>query len=199
MRTRAVEALRDVLAAARAGDAHAALGTLDRVRVLCAHRRGPVGVATWVPLVERWLAEDVDGFDATARWYVGRPVLVTRNQPRPGLFNGDVGVVVRAGDGVQVAFRGAVGVRLFGPSRLEDIETAHAMTIHKSQGSQFDHVVVVLPDETSPILTRELLYTAVTRARQGVTVIGTEASVRHGIQRRVSRASGLRQTLWGGQ
>ena len=82
------------------------------------------------------------------------------------------------------------------PSRLAAVETLYAMTIHKSQGSQFGQVVVVLPDEASPILTRELLYTAVTRAERGVTVVGTEAAVRAAVQRPVQRASGLRDRLW---
>ena len=164
--------------------------------MLCAHRRGLVGVTGWVRLVERWLTEAVDGFDPTARFHVGRPVLVTRNERRLHLYNGDVGVVVRAGDGVTVAFHGSDGVRTFAPSRLEDIETVHAMTIHKSQGSQFGHVVVVLPDASSQILTRELLYTAVTRAQRGVTLVGSEEAVRGAVARRVARASGLRTTLW---
>ena len=197
VRDQVVGAFRDVFAAAQAGDAGGALTALDVVRVLCAHRHGPVGVTGWVPRIERWLAEDVAGFDPTGRWYVGQPVMITRNDRRLGLYNGDVGVVVRAGDGVQVVFRGASGARPFGPSRLEDVETVHAMTIHKSQGSQFTDVVVVLPDESSQILTRELLYTAVTRAQQAVTVVGTEAAVRAAIGRRVARASGLRETLWG--
>ena len=96
----------------------------------------------------------------------------------------------------QVAFHGSDGVRTFAPSRLEDIETVHAMTIHKSQGSQFGHVVVVLPDASSQILTRELLYTAVTRAQRGVTLVGSEDAVRGAVARRVARASGLRTTLW---
>jgi exodeoxyribonuclease V alpha subunit len=186
-----------VLTAARDGDAVGALAAVDAVRVLCAHRHGPVGVTGWVPRVEGWLTEDVDDFDAAGRWYVGQPVMVTSNDRRLRLYNGDVGVVVRAGDGVQVVFAGPDGPRRFGPSRLEDVETVHAMTIHKSQGSQFTDVVVVLPDESSKILTRELLYTAVTRAQQSVTVVGPEASIRAAIDRRVSRASGLRETLWG--
>jgi exodeoxyribonuclease V alpha subunit len=197
VRDRVVGAFRDVFTAARAGDADGALKALDEVRVLCAHRHGPVGVTGWVPRIERWLAEDVAGFDPTGRWYVGQPVMITRNDRRLRVYNGDVGVVVRAGDGVQVVFRGADGARSFGPSRLEDVETVHAMTIHKSQGSQFTDVVVVLPDESSQILTRELLYTAVTRAEEAVTVVGTEAAVRAAISRRVARASGLRETLWG--
>ncbi|CAN5921323.1 hypothetical protein BH23ACT10_BH23ACT10_37500 [soil metagenome] len=180
----------------RAGDAAGALDALDRVRVLTAHRRGPVGVDRWVPLVERWLARGVDDYETAGRFAVGRPVMVTRNDPRLRLFNGDVGVVVRDGDGVTVAFRGGEGIRRVAPARLEDVETVHAMTIHKSQGSQFGHVVIVLPDEASQILTRELLYTAVTRAQRGVTVVGTADAVRAAVGRRVARASGLRGTLW---
>ena len=166
---------RNVIAAARAGDAARALDALDRVRILTAHRHGAVGVDRWVPLVERWLTRGVDQYDPAGRSPVGRPVMVTRNDPHLRLFNGDVGVVVRSGDAVAVGFRGGDGVRRFAPSRLEDIEIVHAMTIHKSQGSQFGHVVIVLPEATSQILTRELLYTAVTRAQRGVTVIGTAA------------------------
>jgi exodeoxyribonuclease V alpha subunit len=197
VRTSVVDAYRHVDEAARRGHPTRALDAMAALRVLCAHRHGPAGVAGWVPLIERWLTEEVAGFDPTGRWYVGRPVLVTRNEPRLRLFNGDVGITVEHDDGTHVAFRGPDGIRLVGPSRLEEVETVHAMTIHKSQGSQFERVVVVLADETSPILTRELLYTAVTRARRGVTVVGTEASIRHSISRRVSRASGLRETLWG--
>ena len=207
IRERVVAAGRGVFSAARQGDAVGALAALDRLRVLTAHRRGQVGVTGWVPLVERWLSREVDGFDATGRFYVGRPVMITRNDPRLRLYNGDVGVVVRpkapqapkpnaTGDTVQVAFPGSGGVRLFAPSRLEDLETVHAMTIHKSQGSQFDQVIVVLPEESSQILTRELLYTAVTRAQRGVTLVGGAGSVRAAIARRVARASGLRSTLW---
>lgn len=203
IRDAVVSSGRDVLAAAQAGEGATALDALDRIRVLCAHRRGPAGVAGWVPLIERWMAADVEGFAAARRgtdgrrWYVGRPVLVTRNTRRLGLFNGDVGVTVSTPDGLRVAFRGAGGVRRFGPSRLEDVETVHAMTIHKSQGSQFAHVAVILPDASSAILTRELLYTAVTRATDRVTVLGEPASVRHAVSNRVARASGLRRTLWG--
>jgi exodeoxyribonuclease V alpha subunit len=196
VRDRIVAMGRDVIAAADAGDARGALDALDRVRVLTAHRRGRVGVDRWVPLVERWLVRGIVSYDTAGRFPVGRPVMVTRNDPHLRLFNGDVGVVVRSGDTVAVAFHGGDGVRLLAPSRLEDIATVHAMTIHKSQGSQFGHVVIVLPDATSQILTRELLYTAVTRAQRGITVIGTADAVSAAVDRRVARASGLRGTLW---
>jgi exodeoxyribonuclease V alpha subunit len=196
VRERVVSSGQAVFEAARNADAVGALTALDTVRVLTAHRRGLVGLSRWVPLIQRWLSRAVDGFDVSGRFYVGRPVMITRNDRRLRLYNGDVGVAVRAGDTVNVAFRGGDGVRQFAPSRLEGIETVHAMTIHKSQGSQFGHVVIVLPDETSQILTRELLYTAVTRAQRGVTLVGTAEAVKAAVARRVARASGLRSTLW---
>jgi exodeoxyribonuclease V alpha subunit len=119
------------------------------------------------------------------------------------VFNGDVGVVVRSAeprgsDGarpVQVAFDAAGGPRLLDPSRLADVETQWAMTIHKSQGSEFDQVVITLPEPPSPILTRELLYTAMTRAKQAVTIVASEAAVRAAVQRPVLRSSGLAERL----
>ncbi len=187
---------REVHAAARAGDAAGALDALDRLRILCAHRRGPRGVTGWVPLVERWLAQDVDGYDPTGLWYVGQPVLVTQNDHRLGIFNGDIGVAVAAEEGLAIAFEGEPQPRLISPTRLEASETVHAMTIHKSQGSQFGDVIVVLPEAMSPILTRELLYTAITRGRRSATVVGTEDAVRAAVDREVQRASGLRGALW---
>jgi exodeoxyribonuclease V alpha subunit len=188
----------ELCAAALRGDAPAALAALGGLRLLCAHRRGPFGVARWVPRVERWLADDVPGFDARPAWYVGRPVLVTRNDYQIGVLNGDVGVAVADAGGLAVVFPKGEGVRRLAPTRLEHVETVHAMTIHKAQGSEFDGVVVVLPPPGSPILTRELLYTAVTRARRSLTVVGTEAAVRAAVARRVQRASGLRAALWDG-
>ena len=187
-----------VLRAATAGDARQALDSLGGLRVLCAHRRGPAGVGDWVPRIERWLVGKVGAPALAAPWYVGRPVLVTRNDPQLGLSNGDVGVVVARGDGRRpaVAFADGDGVSWVSPARLEAVQTVHAMTVHKSQGSQFDEVVVVLPEPSSPVLTRELLYTAVTRAQDRLTVIGSEASVRAAVGRRVPRASGLRRQLW---
>jgi exodeoxyribonuclease V alpha subunit len=188
-----------VVAAARAGDAASALSALEDLRVLCAHRRGPHGVAGWVARVEGWLREGVNGYGEEGTWYLGRPLLVTRNDYGLGLFNGEAGVVVAApGGGVTAAFPGPAGTRTLSPLRLESVETVHATTIHKSQGSQFRHVVVVLPEPGSAILSRELLYTGVTRAEQQLTLVGSEAAVRAAVTRRVARASGLRDALWGG-
>jgi exodeoxyribonuclease V alpha subunit len=112
--------------------------------------------------------------------------------------NGDLGVVVDTDAGRRVAFPAAGHtVRLVPPARLEAVDTVHAMTIHKSQGSEFDEVVVVLPPEGSPLLLRELLYTAITRARSRVTVVATEGAVRAAVGRAVTRGSGLAERLVG--
>jgi exodeoxyribonuclease V alpha subunit len=183
-----------VRAAAEAGDAETALAAIEEVRILCAHRRGPFGVATWVPRVEEWIGDRRS--TRAGAWLVGRPVLMTRNDHQLRIYNGDVGVVVATDDGPRVAFPTSDGPRLISPSRLDATETVHAMTIHKSQGSQFRHAVVVLPTEDSRILSRELFYTGVTRAQRQVTVIGSEAAVRAAVERVVRRASGLRERLW---
>jgi exodeoxyribonuclease V alpha subunit len=188
---------RRLIDAARHGDAEAALACLDEVRLLCAHRRGPYGVEQWVAEAEKWLATDVEDFDPSQAWYVGRPVLVTSNDYQLGVLNGDTGVTIAEEDGgLQVAFRLADGIRLIRPQRLENVQTVHAMTIHKSQGSQFDTVVALLPDPTSKILTRELLYTAVTRAKSRLIVAATPAAITAAVERQVVRSSGLRDALW---
>ncbi|WP_068432884.1 exodeoxyribonuclease V subunit alpha, partial [Piscicoccus intestinalis] len=207
---------------AQAGDATGALDALGRHRLLCAHRRGEHGVATWNTRIEGWLREATgDGlFDPM---YVGRPLLVTANDYATGVVNGDTGVVVAAPTEQGVPSRarrarrvaviaGAEAIRAggrvthpptpssgayrtFAPSRLGDVDTLHAMTIHKAQGSQAESVTVLLPEADSPLLTRELLYTGITRASRQVRVVGPEVVVRAAVERRVVRASGLRQRL----
>jgi exodeoxyribonuclease V alpha subunit len=171
-----------------------ALATLDGHRLLCAHRSGPYGVQHWNRQVEKWLSEET-GQPTWAEWYPGRPLLVTANDYGLRIFNGDNGVAVNAPDGLRAVIAGAGGALDFATSRLSDVETMHAMTIHKSQGSQPDEVTVLLPGEDSRLLTRELFYTAVTRARRKVRVVGLEVSVRAAIERRAMRATGLRLRL----
>ncbi|HVF78074.1 MAG TPA: exodeoxyribonuclease V subunit alpha [Solirubrobacteraceae bacterium] len=199
VRDEAVVAGRAVIATARAGAAHDAIAALGAFRILCAHRRGTQGVAAWTARIEGWLAAAIPGFDPDGPAYIGRPLLVTQNDYELRLFNGDTGVVVqRAGDRVSAAFERGGELLEFTPTRLGAIETAFAMTIHKSQGSQFDTAVVLLPALTSRILTRELLYTAATRARTRLVLVGTGATIRAAVERPVARASGLRARLWGG-
>lgn len=199
VRADADERLREVLVphalalrqAAILGDERAALAILDEHRLLCAHRRGPFGVAHWNRQVQRWLAE-ATGEPMWASWYVGRPILVTANDYGLKLYNGDTGVTIATPDGLRAIVGGSAS---FGTGRLTEVETMHAMTIHKSQGSQADEVTVLLPSEDSRLLTRELFYTAVTRARTRVRVVGSEVEIRAAIARQAVRATGLRKRL----
>ena len=198
VREGAVATARAVIEAARSGDARGAIAALSTFRVLCAHRRGAHGVATWMERIEGWLAAAVPGFAAEGEWYAGRPLLVTENDYGLRLYNGDTGVVVATETGrVTAAFERRAEIAEFTPARLGAVETVYAMTIHKSQGSQFDTAAVLLPEPTSQILTRELLYTAVTRAREQLILVGAEATVRAAVARPVARASGLGWRLWG--
>jgi exodeoxyribonuclease V alpha subunit len=181
-----------LVAAARSGDASGALAALDRHRLLCAHREGPYGVAHWGLVIEGWLAEAIEGYAREGVWYVGRPLLVTVNDYQLRLFNGDTGVVVEAGGHPQAAFRRDGQLALVATSRLSDVHTVHALSVHRSQGSQFDKVTVVLPPAESPLLTRELLYTAVTRAKEHVRIVGTREALAAAVRRPIVRASGLR-------
>ncbi|HEX4107295.1 MAG TPA: exodeoxyribonuclease V subunit alpha [Solirubrobacteraceae bacterium] len=193
-----VAAARSMTRAAREGDPRAALEALASVRVLCAHRRGPHGVSAWTARIERWLAGEIEGFAAGGRWYPGRPLLVTANDHGLRLYNGDTGVIVVGEAGRPLAaFARAEQLVRVSPARLQDVETVYAMTVHKSQGSQFATTVVVLPEPGSRILTRELLYTAITRARRRLILAGTEEALLAAISRPIARASGLRERLAG--
>jgi exodeoxyribonuclease V alpha subunit len=184
--------------AALAGDADAAVLAADRHRLLCAHRDGPWGVTHWNRQVERWLG-DATGQPLGAawghEWYAGRPLLVTANDYGLELFNGDTGVVVAEGEDLRAVIAGADAHRRLPISRLGDVETLHAMTVHKSQGSQAREITLLLPPDDSPLLTRQLFYTAVTRAQDHVRVVGSEAAVRAAVATQAQRATGLRQRL----
>ncbi len=209
LKLEAVGAYAPLIAAAREGDAGAALHQLARFRLLCAHRRGPFGVGHWTQVLEQWLREAVPGFEPGPQPYAGLPLLVTRNDYELRLHNGDTGVVVRGADGAggrrdrpdaaselrAVFDTGGETVEL-APSRLADVEPLFATTVHKSQGSEFDVAALVLPEPDSQLLSRELLYTGVTRARHTLIVAGSEESVRLAVARPAGRASGLRDLLW---
>lgn len=165
-----------------------ALRELNAHRVLCAHREGPYGVRTWSRRALEWIGAEVGHTLDPERHYPGQPLLVTQTDYDAGLSNGDTGVVLRRGDGLVAAFDRPLLVH---PSRLSAVQTVYAMTIHRSQGSQYGTVSIVLPEETSAILTRQLLYTAITRARQRVRIIGSEEVVRAAVERQALRASGL--------
>ncbi len=184
--------LRQQRAAAEAGDAAAALQAAAAVRVLCAHRRGPFGVETWNRLAEQWMCGP-NG--ATAPWFAGRPLLATRNDPRLGLANGDTGVVVREGGRLVAVFDTALGRQSFDPAQLDEVQTAYAMTVHKSQGSEYPTVVLVLPPDTSPLAGRELVYTGATRAKTTLHVVGSERSLSTSLATPAHRMTGLAEAL----
>ncbi|AYJ50439.1 exodeoxyribonuclease V subunit alpha [Rhodococcus sp. P1Y] len=185
-----------VTSAARAGLAAEALAGLETHRLLCAHRQGPYGVQAWARRAMEWVGESSGAFLDPAQWYPGQPLLVTANDHEARIYNGDTGVIVDVGDGaLMAAFQRGAQPLLVHPNVLSSVQTVYAMTIHRSQGSQYDTVSVMLPEQASSLLTRELLYTAITRARRHVRIIGTEDAVRAGVDRQVLRASGLRRTI----
>jgi exodeoxyribonuclease V alpha subunit len=186
----------EVARAAYAGDADAGLRLASDLKVLCATRLGPLGVYRWSDRIETLVARQMPEVGSGRRWYVGRPIIITSNDYLNRLFNGDIGLVVAGDNGPVAAFPDPSGIRELAMSQLGDVETWWAMTIHKSQGSEFRRVIVTLPPPPSPILTRELLYTAVTRAKEQVTLVATESSLRAAIDRPVARASGLGLKLW---
>ena len=185
-----------VTAAAEAGDVPAALAEMERHRLLCAHREGPYGVAHWAHQATAWIGAATGRPLERMRWYPGQPLLVTANDYESKIFNGDTGVMVKGADGsLLAAFPRAGNPVLLHPTRVSALQTVYAMTIHRSQGSQYDTVSVLLPAQESSLLTRELLYTAITRARKHVRIIGTEEALRAGVGRQVLRASGLRRAV----
>jgi exodeoxyribonuclease V alpha subunit len=193
----------------RAHDAAGKLQALERFAVLCAHRRGPFGQLAINRRIEAAL-RDAGLLTSTAAGYSGRPVIVTQNDYQARLFNGEVGVLLREtarepGSPARLLAHfsasgsgSAVGkLREVAAARLPPHESAYALSVHKSQGSEFDEVAVVLPGEASPVLSRELLYTAVTRARKRVVVYASAEIAALCVRRSVRRASGLRDALWG--
>jgi exodeoxyribonuclease V alpha subunit len=192
------------------------LAQLAKFRFLCAHREGSMGAIELNRFAQAHLCKERGLSDAQA-WYNGRPILITANDYQAQLFNGDVGMLAPqqsidsssrangdadAGESNIVAYfpnndpEAKQTLRVLPPSRLPAHETVYAMSVHKSQGSEFDHVALVLPPRVSPVLTRELLYTAITRAKERVTVFAKEDVLRAAIAAQVSRASGIRDALW---
>lgn len=177
-------------------DPVAALARLGEFQVLTALREGSFGVAGVNVAIERALHRR-GLIRGQAAHYPGRPLLVGSNDYALGLFNGDLGLLLPNPLGeLRAWFAGTEGVpRALAPSRLPAHESAYALTVHKSQGSEFTRVLLILPPQPSPLLTRELIYTALTRARQGVTVWGSEATFSAAVGRRLERDSGLGDAL----
>ncbi len=182
--------------AALHADPRAALAALERHRLLCAHRRGARGVAHWSALVARWLAETQPVAPREDGHHLGEPLLVTTNDYEVGLYNGDTGVVVSDGAGHLTAAFGRGGAPVLIPLvRLGSVTRLHAMTVHRSQGSQFEVVTVVLPPAGSPLGTRQTLYTAVSRATKRVRLIGSVEAVLAAVAQPAARATGLADRL----
>jgi exodeoxyribonuclease V alpha subunit len=167
--------------------------------VLCAHRRGPFG-QTAVNLAIEAALREAGLVSGRAERYASRPILITQNDYQARLFNGDVGVLLpdpREPERMRAHFAGENGgTRDIAAARLPPHESVYAMSVHKSQGSEFDEVAIVLPPAVSPVLSRELLYTAVTRARSRVTLYAGRGVLEHCVVNAVQRASGLRDALW---
>ena len=184
----------------RPGSPEEAFDFFGRFRILCALREGPYGVRAVNLLVEQILRKE-NLITREGRWYPGRPVMVTRNEYALRLFNGDLGIVLADPEekgALRVFFQAPEGgLRKFPPLRLPEHETVYALTVHKSQGSEFDRVILVLPDRDAPVLSRELVYTGITRARERVEIWGREAVFRQAVARRTRRSSGLQEALWG--
>ena len=188
----------------RERDPIAALEAFGRFRILCAVREGPCGIHEFNRRIEALLRE-ARLIDGPPHLYAGMPVLITRNDPQIGLFNGDIGILLPdpAQSGAPAAplwawFPGdgeSPALRRIAPPQLPDHEPAFAMTVHKSQGSEFDRVLLVLPERDSPVVTRELIYTGLTRARQRVDLWSDKGVFERGVARRTERASGLRDAL----
>ena len=180
------------------------LKSFDRFRLLCAHRRGQLGVEGLNKRVEELLGSKFArmGFSTRGLFYAGRPVIVRQNDYSIGLFNGDVGLVVPrtlpdGTAGLQVVFPDAdQGVRYVAPARLPEHSTIYAMTIHSSQGSEFEHAMVVLPNQISKVVSRELIYTGVTRAAKRMTMVGSKVVLEQALTTKLQRASGLKKILW---
>jgi len=166
----------------------------NRFQVLCSNRQGKNSVADINDRVEQKLAEQ-KRIDLSGLWYPGRPVMVTQNNPALHLYNGDIGICMpdsfSAGK-LMVFFQRADGsVKKYLPARVPHCETVFAMTIHKSQGSEFEEVLIALPETINPVLTKELLYTAITRAKKTIKLVAGEAVFTATVRQKIERVTGL--------
>ncbi|MGB5157783.1 exodeoxyribonuclease V subunit alpha [Desulfobacterium sp. N47] len=180
-------------------DPISALNSFGRFKILCVLNKGPFGIDSINLLAESVLANK-RLIDASNQWYRGRPVLIKENSYSHGLYNGDVGLIMPAqdeDDNLYAYFHGSQEPeRRFKPGILPKHETAYAMTVHKSQGSEFENVVLILPEKDYPVLTRELIYTGITRTTGKLTILGTAGILKTAISRKTERASGLQDALW---
>ncbi|MCG4453006.1 exodeoxyribonuclease V subunit alpha [Pseudomonas sp. MMS21-TM103] len=182
------------LAAAKSADPQAAFAAFNDFRALCAQREGAWGVAGINEALEARVKRRSQ-VASRERWYVGRPVMVRQNDYALGLFNGDIGICLHSEHGLRVFFESEEGFRPFAPARLPSHDSAFAMTVHKSQGSEFSEVLLVLPEQPSPLLSRSLFYTGITRAKHKVEIWGLPARLSEAVATRAERAAGLAERL----
>jgi len=194
-----VEGYRDYLVQlAQKAEPRQVIEAFGRFQLLCALREGPFGVIGLNERIEAALQKKrLVQRQPGSKWYIGRPVMIARNDSALGLFNGDIGIAMNDAEGaLKVFFPLPDGtIRAVQPSRLPPHETAYAMTVHKSQGSEFDHTLLVLPNQFAPVLTRELVYTAITRARKQLTLYADSQVLNSAIKMRTRRRSGLVERL----
>ncbi len=173
-----------------------AFNAFEKFRILCALRKGPFGAHAVNRMVEGILKKR-KLINPESTWYHGRPILITKNDYNLELFNGDVGIIFHKNGKAAACFRGDGGkIRAISPVRLPSHETVWAMTVHKSQGSEFDKIMLILPDQDAPVLTRELIYTAITRAVNFVEISGYEDIFLKAVSRTTQRGSGLKDEFW---
>jgi exodeoxyribonuclease V alpha subunit len=177
-----------------------ALESFNKFRVLCAIKNGPFGVIGINAIIERILSGE-GLIRPISSWYAGRPVMIIANDYGLNLFNGDIGITLpdpSANNELKIFFKSSAtgNIRSFSPHRLPPHETVYAMTIHKAQGSEFDHTVLVLPPVYTPVLSRELLYTGITRARQSCRIWSTKDIFMKSVENATERMYGLRDKLW---
>lgn len=194
-----IEQRRDYLHALKKTDAiEYAFAAFNRFQALCANRAGPNSVADINYRVERRLAS-VGAIQPVGTWYHGRPIMIMQNDASLKLYNGDVGLCLESSEHngkLMVFFQRPDGsIKSYLPARLPQCQTVYAMTIHKSQGSEFDEVLIVLPNQYNPILTKELLYTAVTRAKKSVRLLAERPIFNQTVQRKIERFGGLAQKV----
>lgn len=180
----------------KANSPKAAMDIFNRFRLLSPHRKGPLGVEYLNTFIHK-LLQSQGLIPKYHQWYAGRPVIINENNYTLSLHNGDTGICLPDENGeLKVFFEDEQSYRAIAPSRLPSHSTAFALTVHKSQGSEFDEVFLILPVQFSKILSRELLYTALTRARTRATIAGKQSVLSRGIKAQVVRSSGLRERLW---
>ncbi|MGB7800733.1 exodeoxyribonuclease V subunit alpha [Buttiauxella sp.] len=196
----AVEGYRPYLELIRQNAEPAAiLDAFGRYQLLCALRDGPFGVSGLNNRIEQALVQKrlIERPNPTvSRWYNGRPIMISRNDSSLGLFNGDIGIALDRGEGLRVWFPMPDGtIKSVQPSRLPGHDTAYAMTVHKSQGSEFEHAALVLPNQYTAVVTRELVYTAITRARSQLSLYADDRVLEKAITTKTERRSGLMESF----